>query len=380
MAQQMHRIDHSTGLLNPSDQRDQRRFERLVRKSAVAFARWGMRMGMHRRQIADLLGLRSRTLGRWITDWNQGRSPLRARGRPRRFASDHERALAIEVLDEAGNGGCIGVPALRDAFPHITRSELIEIRSDFRQQYAQENPREQQVLQWTHPGSVWAFDFTQPPVPVEEQYNQILAGRDLASGFQLLGLPVANANTDVVISSLDLLFRQFGPPLVFKSDNGSPFIADATLEFLQSWRVTHLPSPPRMPRYNGSIEAGIGAFKTYAHHRAVHHGRNDYWTADDLEAARMDANFSARPWGFSGPSPIQKWDSRAPITTSARDLFIQTVESESQMARLEMGLPGTGSLNRVAQADVARASVRRALETLGYLLFTRRLLSPSFKY
>ena len=373
----MHRIDHSTGLLNPSDQRDHRRFERLVRKSAVAFARWGMRMGMDRRQIADLLGLRSRTLGRWITDWNEGRSPLRARGRPRRFATDHERALAVELLDEAGPR--IGVPGLRDAFPHITRSELIEIRSDFRQQYAQENTREYQFLKWPHPGSVWAFDFTQPPVPVEQKYNQILAGRDLASGFQLMALPVVHATADVVVHALDAMFRQFGPPLVFKSDNGSPFIAEATSDLLRQWRVTHLPSPPLTPRYNGSIEAGIGSLKTHAHHRAVHHGRKDYWTADDLEAARMDANFSARPWGLSGPSPLQKWDSRTPITTSVRELFIQTVESESWQARIEMGLPETGSINRVAQADVARASVRRALETLGYLLFTRRLLSPSFK-
>ena len=374
----MHRIDHNTGLLNPSDQRDHRRFERLVRKSAVAFARWGTGLGMHRRQIADLLGLRSRTLGRWISDWNQERLPLLARGRPRRFTSDHQRALAVELLDHSGPR--MGLPGLREAFPHITRSELIQIRAAVREQHASQNAREHQFLKWPHPGSVWAFDFTQPPVPVEDRYNQILAGRDLASGFQLLALPVVHATADVVISALDLLFRQFGPPLVFKSDNGSPFIADVTAQLLRQWRVTHLPSPPLTPRYNGSIEAGIGSLKTHAHHRAVHHGRIDHWNADDLEAARMDANFSARPWGNLGPSPLQKWESRTPITTSARDLFIHTVESESRQARIDMGLPETGSLNRVAQADVARASVRRALETLGYLLSTRRLLSPSFKY
>ena len=56
-------------------------------------------------------------------------------------------------------------------------------------------------------------------------------------------------------------------------------------------------SPPRTPRYNGSAEAGNGAVKTPSHHEAARHGRIGCWTSDDLEAVRLQANLTARPWG-----------------------------------------------------------------------------------
>ena len=108
-------------------------------------------------------------------------------------------------------------------------------------------------------------------------------------------------------------------------------------------------------------------------------GWDNIWIADDLEAARMDANFNSRPWGASGHSPIQCWESRAPITAAQRIEFIHTVKSASEEARVDMGLPRTGSLDRAAQASVGRAAVRRALQTLGLLFVTRRRFSPTFK-
>lgn len=181
------------------------------------------------------------------------------------------------------------------------------------------------------------------------------------------------------MDALDALFRQIGPPLVLKSDNGSQFLAEPTRHLLRLWRVTPLTSPPLTPRYNGSIEAGIASLKTHALHRAAHRGRENTWTADDLEAARLDANFASRPWGACGPSPMQRWESRPPITRGQRSRFIHTVESLSAQARLDMGLPRTGSLDGAALAAVGRAAVRRALETLGYLSVTRRRITPPFK-
>jgi hypothetical protein len=363
-------------LLSPAHQADHRRSERLVRKSAVAFVRWTSSLGMDHGRIAGLLGLSSRTLGTWLRAWRRGRLPLHSLGGPRRFTTPHQRALAVELLDHVGPG--MGLPGLRQAFPHITRSELVEIRGGVREQRLLENTREYQVLQWTHPGTVWAVDYTQPPVPVEERFKQVLAGRDLAGGFQLIALPVVAATAAVVVVALDALFRLFGPPLVLKADNGGQFMSQLVRDLLDRWGVTLLPSPPLTPRYNGSIEAGIGSLKTHAHHRAIYSGRGSVWTADDLEAARMDANFNSRPWGESGDSPQNRWNSRLPITAARRAEFIHTVESGSEQARIDMGLPRTGSLDHGAQAAVGRAAVRRALETLGYLLVTRRRFSPPF--
>ena len=53
-----------------------------------------------------------------------------------------------------------------------------------------------------------------------------------------------------------------------------------------------LHSPPACPRYNGSIEASIGAISTRAHHAAAAHGHPDYWTTTDVEIARSGANLA----------------------------------------------------------------------------------------
>ena len=76
------------------------------------------------------------------------------------------------------------------------------------------------------------------------------------------------------------------------------------------------------PRYNGSVEAGNGSFKTHMLNRAVFHGReNGYATNDDCQAALLDGNFTNRPWGALGHSPLQCWESRAPITAAQRTQF-----------------------------------------------------------
>ena len=80
-------------------------------------------------------------------------------------------------------------------------------------------------------------------------------------------------------------------------------------------------SPPRTPWYNGAIEAGIGSLRTRVHHEAARHGRPALWTCDDLEAARRQANRTARPWGHHSPTPHDVWTQRQPITIAERQAF-----------------------------------------------------------
>ena len=78
--------------------------------------------------------------------------------------------------------------------------------------------------------------------------------------------------------------RRYGPPLVIKSDNGSAFTAELFQDLLSEHGVTQLLSPPALPRYNGSVESGIGSMKLRtADHSAFSHGT--IWSADDCEAA-----------------------------------------------------------------------------------------------
>ncbi len=136
-------------------------------------------------------------------------------------------------------------------------------------------------------------------------------------------------------------------------------------------------SPAQLPRYNGSVEAGNGSLKTHTYHQAVVHGRGDSPTSDDVEAARQQLNATLRPWGPCRPTPLEAWQSRKPITPEQPARFRQCVADSRQLLQRALGL-GDGPLAPKAQAIVARAAIRRALETLGYLLVQRRRITPPF--
>jgi transposase InsO family protein len=229
-------------------------------------------------------------------------------------------------------------------------------------------------LRWPEPGRVWAIDYADPPLPIDGAYDAVLAVRDLASGRQLLWLPVEDPLAGEVVDALVSLFAVHGAPLVLKSDNGSPFCAGSTRALLDAFGVTALFSPPRTPRYNGAAEAGIGSLKTRTQTHAVRQGRPGWWTWDDVEAARAEANATARPQGPSRPTPDESWNARRPVLPAERHLFQATVERLRTQERGESQLAMEGPLSLSQEATAERRAVRRALEERGYLLYSRRRL------
>jgi len=98
--------------------------------------------------------------------------------------------------------------------------------------------------------------------------------------------------------------------------------------------VNLLFSPTRTPRYNASIEAGNGSLKTRTERHAAQAGHPAYWTFDDVEHARAEANSTARPHGPIGPTPNQLWETRRPITMEQRSAFqIRTVLDNSGVVK-----------------------------------------------
>src|SRR5262249_4034619 len=144
----------------------------------------------------------------------------------------------------------------------------------------------QRVLHWLRPGSVWAIDYSQAPCVIEGCYEHLLAVRDLASGYALWWQAAGEATAATTVAALTALFTTWGRPLLQKADNGCHFRAEAVAGLLEEEEVSVLYSPPYTPRYNGAIEAGIGALKTRAHEEAARQGRPGAWTCADLEAAR----------------------------------------------------------------------------------------------
>jgi transposase InsO family protein len=149
-------------------------------------------------------------------------------------------------------------------------------------------------------------------------------------------------------------------PLVLKVDNGSAFRSHEVRAWAHAVGTLLLYSPPRYPRYNGSIEASIGALATRAHHGAAAAGHPEYWTTDDVERARAHGNLMLRTGGRRSPTAAQRWHDSRRITATERRRF--GAHYTAAIAHQHDGA------TRVQQ----RTAIVDTLRTLGYVTMKRR--------
>lgn len=325
-------------------------------------------------RIADFLKVADRTLRHWCWKLLDRLSPACPLGRPRRRSSRADRNSVIDLLEELGPA--VGVPTLRECFPAMSPTELDELIKDYRRVWRERNRQPLHVLHWPVPGRVWAIDYTGPLPPIDGQYPHLLAVRDLASGMQLLWQPLEAATGANAADALARLFAVHGAPLVLKSDNGGPFGCPAVQDLLRDRRVQSLFSPPRWPRYNGAIEAGIGAMQDRTDARAARAGHARYWTIDDAAGALAEANTLSRPHGATGPSPAAQWAEHLPILEAERDLFRRSVEQHLEHEKRAAGSCVGDEPDVWSKRAMARDAIRLALEECGYLHYTRRRILP----
>jgi transposase InsO family protein len=304
-------------------QQPRRRLEQQVRQQAVCFRQELAARGLDRMASAAWLGISPWTLRAWEQRRQAAAAPVVARGRPVLRSDRAARGAVLEFLESVGPG--VGRAVLAGQFPDLPPAELADLLRRYRRVWVRRQAQWLHVLHWQQPGAVWAIDYARPPLPLEEGYTDLLAVRDLASGMQLLWLPVPAATAATTTAALLALFTVYGAPLVLKPDNGPAFVAEATQELLAQWQVMPLYSPPGRPQYNGSIEAGIGALKVRTHYEALRQGRPEAWTLADTEAARQAGNVLGRPWGAHGPTPAERWPRRPVVTLAERQTFTATV-------------------------------------------------------
>lgn len=242
------------------------------------------------------------------------------------------------------HGPHVGLAILQAWCPSASRRAIAAWRFACRQR----DRARLHVLHWTRAGRIWAMDFSDAPQPIDGEYRCVLHVRDLASQQYLAAVPVPRPTATAVCDLLNALTAaHHHAPLVIKVDNGAAFRSQQ----LQRWAATHgtalLYSPPACPRYNGSIEASIGALTTRAHHAAAAAGHPEYWTCADIEAARLQAN--AHTSGHV-----------AGITAAERERF----HAHYHAACAEHDYPPTRAQQRIA--------IAHTLQVLGYVSITRR--------
>ena len=345
-------------------QRLTRTRESLLRDNIVALTHWASTFGFSLPESATRLHLSPRTLRDWCANFCIGAPSVALLGRPTLRSSRQERTAVLDVLNELGPA--TSVATLRACFPGMARAELEDLLIRYRRVWQKRYHAAPHALHWQRVGAVWAIDFSEAPGLIDGEYPYLLAVRDLATHQQLLWLPAPDMTAETTIENLRMLFTIHGAPLVVKTDNGSAFRADATREFLTPFGVELLFSPPHTPRYNGSIEAGIGSLKTRTERHATRAGHPGYWTMDDVAAAQSEANATARPQGETGPTPDQLWTTRRPITRAERQMFQESVRRQREM------LNATDDTSRTEDRRMQREAIRRALVEHDILLFSRR--------
>jgi transposase InsO family protein len=325
-----------------------------------------MRQGHSLHEAARWLGISVRTLRRWARRTGQ----VVPRGRP---VYRSPLALRQEVIAQLVEWGpAAGVPALRAAFPMMSRAELTDLLRRFRRVHRRRRGRRLARLEWKRVGAVWSADFAHPPQPIEGRFPRLLAVRDLASGYQLAFAPVPDETGETAAALLSRLFTEHGPPLVLKLDNGSAFRCEQLQSLLERHGVLVLHSPVRTPQYNGSIEASVGVAKGRAEFRAERFGEPGVWTWEDVEGARLEGNVFGRSPIDRRCNPDQVWHSREPLRAGEREALATTVR------RLEASV--REGLSAEEQSDsglIERMIMRRALGALGLLVIRWGRISPA---
>jgi transposase InsO family protein len=358
-------------------QQDKLIMERSIRIQALIFTRWAVPLGMTQAEAARKLGLRPDTLARWKAAWDKDRLRVEPRGRPENRADVWMRNNVLACMSFTGPG--VSVAFLQELFPEMARREIEDLVSRCRSIYRKQKAALIHALRWTRAGTVWAMDFFEPPKPVNGIFKYVLLVRDLGSGNQLWSQPVVNKDRQATWEALKALFLWWGPPLVIKSDNDGAFTAPLIRGLLLENDVLLLLSPPLTPEYNGSCEAGGGSIKLHAHIASARRDCPGEWNSNDIEAARLMANASERPWGFDRSTPDAAWAARMPITRKDRmDFFEAYLKAEADEVARRGFLPGI-ELSPADRASVDRFAIARACVAQGLLYFRRRRVSLRIK-
>ena len=369
-------IEHADALpRGAAEQMARRTAEHTARQNAVEVCHRMQAQGHTQAETAASLGMKARTLGHWYRQQQAGQLQIHLRGRPVTCATPEQQAAVLGLLDELGPE--TGLNTLCGEFPELPRAELQAIQRQYRDEWRAENRKLGYRLTWYQPGRVWAMDFAEAPVLIDDRYRYLLSVRDLASHCQLAWLPAEQATSQVVIDALITLFLEHGPPLVMKSDNGSHFIAEETRELLARWSILHLLSPPGTPQYNGSCEAAIGAAKGRTDTQATLSGRPPgCWTCDGVARALILGNQYLRPWGPRGPTPQAAWQARRDITLPERAQFRACFRERRDVLMQRHSDTSVTSLGRAALATLERVAARLALCDCGYLTLVGRSITP----
>ena len=194
------------------------------------------------------------TLMRWQHRVRRGQ-PVVARPGPKKVGPLDRAALCRQVAElRPGRCRTRGTGAVYQDFrTQVSRRDLAALVDQARRGARASQRR----IAWRVANLAWSMDDTEVN---QKQYLHNL--QDLASRYKVPPLVGPFPGGEAVAEHLQQLFRQFGPPLFLKRDNGSNLNHAAVEQLLAEYGVLPLNSPAYYPRYNGAMEKGQGELKS----------------------------------------------------------------------------------------------------------------------
>jgi transposase InsO family protein len=345
-------------------QEPKRRAEAAVRQRAVVFVQEN---GVTLPEGGSLLHLSAATLREWQRQEKRGALGPNLLGRPGYGCSRRTIRDIRDLFWEVGPE--VSVEYLRERMWWVPRAIIERVIRACKREFKRGQLARLQMLWWEKAGRSWSCDWTDPEAPIDGAERKVFVLRDLASGKNLQSLPSSRQSALLATRILEHQFIIHGAPLVVKTDGGPEFKAVEFTELLKQYGVAHLMSPGHYPPYNGAIEAGIGSLKTHTWYEAARKGRVGYWTCDDVEAGRLKANETSRPWGPGGPSPDLMWMARNMVSDQERMTFNEVLAEKRAVYAKLIDKDG------LTAKAIERLAIAKSLEKCGYLVITRRRVS-----
>ena len=305
-------------------------------------------------EAADICGISYSTLYRYSMRMKKGEDIIQKRGR-KPLPPFEQGLLKLEI---AGLKHCkkrtAGTKKLHKEYDGIiSRRMFNQVTKEVRKECILGRRQAMTMIQWHCPHMVWSMDDFEFKHKTKSYIDQV---HDLSSKYKFEPLVAKKAfNGEEIAGNLTKLFKQYGAPLILKSDNGGNFKSLAVKSVLYDFKVIFLNNPPNYPQYNGSMESAQGETKREIKKMLLEFKNPDTFPFAVRQAVH-NINHKPRP-SLGGEWSCFQWQMHADVR------FSKTYRTEVYKTIKQLALDIAEGVQYSNQKVVLLKSWRKAVET-----------------
>ena len=305
-------------------------------------------------EAADICGISYSTFYRYRLRMKKGEDIVQKRGR-KTLPPFEQGLLKLEIEGlKHGRKRSAGTGELRTKYKGIvSRRKLNQLIREVRKECVLGKRQSMVRIEWHCPHMVWSMDDFEYKHETKSHIDQV---HDLTSKYKFEPLVARKTfNGEEIAGNLTKLFKQYGAPLIMKSDNGGNFKSLAVRNVLNNFKVIFLNNPPYYPQYNGSMEYAQGETKREIN-KMLWEFKNPDTFPFAVRQAVHNVNHKPRPV-LNGEWSCFQWQMHADVR------FSNTFRTEVYKAIKQLALDIAEGVQYSNKKVVLLKSWRKAVET-----------------